>query len=156
MLEVKLEHPISGANTAWIPSPTAATLRATHYHDVDVFERMDVIKKRQHASLDALLAPPVMTESNLIGDGFRYGLNSNCQTKLGNRLTRSIESRARSRHPTAYCASIQLRKRVMIASCSRMNMGSSTIDIHIRCRAKSHTSVTGSLGEHLSETLFWN
>jgi malate synthase len=83
MLEAKLGHPMSGANTAWVPSPTAATLHATHYHAVNVFDRLEEIKTREQASLDALLTPPVMTGRNLTPEEVRHGLDNNCQSILG-------------------------------------------------------------------------
>lgn len=62
MMEQKLAHPKSGANTAWVPSPTAATLHAMHYHDINVFNEQQSIAKRTIASLNNLLTPPLMTD----------------------------------------------------------------------------------------------
>lgn len=83
MLEAKIGHPKSGANTAWVPSPTAATLHATHYHEVDVFDLMEEIAGREHASRRALLTPPVMTGRNLSAEEIAHGLDNNCQSILG-------------------------------------------------------------------------
>ncbi|KCV81846.1 malate synthase G [Actibacterium atlanticum] len=83
MLEAKIGHPMSGANTAWVPSPTAATLHATHYHAINVFDRMEALKDRAFASRDALLTPPIMTGRNLTPEEVSHGLDNNCQSILG-------------------------------------------------------------------------
>ncbi|MGB0960150.1 MAG: malate synthase G [Halocynthiibacter sp.] len=83
MLDVKIGHPKSGANTAWVPSPTAATLHATHYHEVNVFDIMDTLKTREKAALETLLTPPMMTGRNLTEGEVQHGLDNNCQSILG-------------------------------------------------------------------------
>ncbi|RVV98463.1 malate synthase G [Mesobaculum littorinae] len=83
MLEAKIGHPRAGATTAWVPSPTAATLHATHYHAVDVFEVQDNLMDRAAASRAALLTPPLLAGRNLSDDEVRRDLDNNCQSILG-------------------------------------------------------------------------
>ncbi len=83
MMEQKIAHPKSGANTAWVPSPTAATLHAMHYHDVDVFAAQKAIAAEPVPGLDRLLNVPVAGGRNWTAEEVRAELDNNAQGILG-------------------------------------------------------------------------
>ena len=84
MYESKSMHPEAGANCAWVPSPTAATLHAIHYHQVLVSERQETIKSRNKADLNDILTIPLLEDASLLSEkDIQDELDNNCQGILG-------------------------------------------------------------------------
>ena len=83
MLKQKISHPLSGANCAWVPSPTAAAIHVLHYHEIDVFSKHQEIKKRNAAKLDDLLTIPVDFNPKWSKEEIENELKNNAQGILG-------------------------------------------------------------------------
>ena len=83
MVDIKQAHPEAGANTAWVPSPTAATLHAMHYHKVNVAERQRALAERPRASLDDILTIPLLGNRKLSAEEIQSELDNNAQGILG-------------------------------------------------------------------------
>ena len=83
MMEQKIGHPKSGANCAWVPSPTAATLHSMHYHEVNVFDEQDKIKSRGKAKLEDILEIPKADRPNWSTEDINRELENNAQGILG-------------------------------------------------------------------------
>ena len=82
MLEAKIQHPLQGGSTAWVPSPTAATLHSTHYFQINVKDKQDELKSRVAASVDDILTIPLL-DRNLSEEEIKNELDNNVQGILG-------------------------------------------------------------------------
>jgi len=83
MMEQKISHPKSGANCAWVPSPTAATLHATHYHEIDVFKKQTEIRSRDKSKIEKILEIPKADRPNWSLDDVNKELENNAQGIFG-------------------------------------------------------------------------
>ena len=83
MMMQKIGHPSAGANCAWVPSPTAATLHSTHYHQVDVFKKQAEIKSRNKAKVENILSIPIADRPNWSVEDVNKELENNAQGILG-------------------------------------------------------------------------
>ena len=83
MIKTKIGHPMAGASTAWVPSPTAATLHAMHYHEVNVAERQEELKGRTPASLTTSSSIPLERSRGPFNGGIQRELDNNAQGILG-------------------------------------------------------------------------
>ena len=83
MMEDKINHLKAGANCAWVPSPSAASLHALHYHQINIFEEQQKIKKRKQAKLDDLLNIPIITKPEWSEEEIDTEVSNSAQTLLG-------------------------------------------------------------------------
>ena len=83
MIEEKIGHLKAGANCAWVPSPTAASLHALHYHQINIFEEQKKILKREKSTLDELLTIPIADRPNWSVDEINTEISNSAQTLLG-------------------------------------------------------------------------
>ena len=83
MMQDKINHLKAGANCAWVPSPTAASLHALHYHQINIFDEQKKIKDREQAKLDDLLSIPIANRPNWSVDEINSEISNSAQTLLG-------------------------------------------------------------------------
>ena len=83
MVKQKIEHVKAGANCAWVPSPTAATLHVLHYHEIDIFKKHNELKMKEKAKLSDILTIPVIKKPNWSIDEINNEISNSAQTLLG-------------------------------------------------------------------------
>ena len=83
MMKQKIIHPLSGANCAWVPSPTAAALHALHYHEINIFDEQKKLIDREPAKLDDLLKIPIADRPNWSVEDINKEISNSAQTLLG-------------------------------------------------------------------------
>ena len=83
MMKEKINHLKAGANCAWVPSPTAASLHALHYHQINIFDEQQKIKKREKANLDDLLNIPIAAKPDWSKEEINTEISNSAQTLLG-------------------------------------------------------------------------
>ena len=148
MMESKQAHPEAGANCAWVPSPTAATLHAMHYHAVDVRQVQEKLAARELASLDDILTPPLGDPANLDAETYPVRVEQQCTgySRLRGALDRSGRrlfqgsgyQRRRSDGGQGHAADFKSAHR-KLAAAWRDNGGTSTRNLQAHGRSRRRT-----------------